>query len=153
MTKADKLREQANDLDRKAEISFERSDTDGFLSQWAHRINADLKRTLADIADNDGTWAFRCLMDGKEQRRIDAKLIQGQYGLVWLLSDEEAKKYGRRFVPFVGVGDGTSRIQKRMNLHEDWEQAPAHARLAGSGGTGLSGCTSVHVRVYRTDGK
>ena len=149
--KAEKLRQEAAELEHKKQESWERSDTDGFLSQWALGLIAQLKRRQAEIEEQGGTWLFRCLMEG--DRRVDAKAILGKYGTVWLLSDDEANCFGRRFVPFEGdllSGDRGSRIQRKLGLHEDYENAPAKAYIDGSG-TGLSG--NAWVSIKRTDGK
>lgn len=129
-----------------AEASFERCDTDGFLSQWAHGLSAQLAQLNAELAADGWVANFPALFDG--DRRMDAKLIPGQFGSVWLLSDTEEARYDRRFVPF--AGNGKSRVQKSLGLHEADEMAPAKARITGKG-TGLSG--SAWVEIYRTDGK
>jgi hypothetical protein len=144
---AQELRNEAANHEQAAIDSFERCDTDGFLSQWASGINAELARTKAEIAENGGTMPFEVLMDG--ERRVDAKLIDGKFGACWLLSDEEESCFGRRFIPFQGQ-DGKSRIQKQLGLTEGWEDAPAAAKITGRG-TGLSG--NAWVIVFRTDGK
>lgn len=142
---------KAHEHEQAAAESFERCDTDGFLSQWAHGLHAQLELAKAEIAENDGKMPFRCLMETTDDgpRRVDAKLVNGQYGAVWLLSDSDTAHLGRRFVPFAGQG-GKSRIQKQLGLFEDWEEAPAKARIAGRG-TGLSG--NAWVEIYRTDGR
>lgn len=143
---AEDLRREAQAHEAAAQESFDRCDTDGFLSQWAHGINAELARTKAEIADNGGVMPFEVLMEG--ERRVDAKLIDGKFGAVWLLSDEEETRFGRRFIPF--AGSGKSRVQKQLGLREDWEDAPAAAKITGRR-TGLSG--NAWVVVFRTDGK
>lgn len=122
---AERLREQANEYRRKAAESFERSDTDGFLSQWAHGVNARRAEAEADLIENGGVADFPTLLDG--DRRVDAKLVDGRYGRVWLLSDDEASRYGRRFIPF---GEN-SRIQSGLGLHEGTETAPAVVKMTG----------------------
>jgi hypothetical protein len=129
---ADELREQASRHYLAAEESFDRCDTDGFLSQWAHGLNAQLCQAKADIAEDGGMADFEVLLEG--ERRVDAKLIDGQYGACWLLSDEEAERFGRRFIPF--AGKGKSRVHKQLGLHEGTEKAPAAAKITGRG-TGI----------------
>lgn len=144
---AQQHRDNAVQSEQKAQESFNRCDTDGFLSQWAHGLNAELERTRAMIADEGGILPFPCLM--QDDRRVDAKLIPGKFGEVWILSDEEEDRFGRKFVPFEGQGN-RSRVQKALGLHEGSEDAPAAARLYGKG-SGLSG--RAWVIVFRTDGK
>ncbi len=85
---AAELREQARQHEQAAIDSFDRCDTDGFLSQWAHGINGQLARAKAEIAENGGKAQFPALLDG-EGNRVDAKLINGRYGRVWILSEKE----------------------------------------------------------------
>lgn len=148
---ADELREQARQYEQKAQDSFDRCDTDGFLSQWASGLSAQLCRAKAEITENGGVMPFEVLLEDDKHvsnRRVDAKLINGQFGAVWLLSEAEEGYFGRKFIPF--AGNGKSRIQEQLGLREDWENAPAAARITGRG-TGLSG--NAWVEIYRTDGK
>ena len=115
------------------------------LSAWSNGLNSDLALARADILDNDGLSEFAGLFDG--DRRVQAKLIDGKFGMVWLLTDGEADRYGRRFIP----SGRRSRVQKQLRLDERMEEAPAWAAHSGNG-TGLSGACSVRVSVYRTDG-
>lgn len=137
---------QAQQHEQAAQDSFDRCDTDGFLSQYASNLNALLCRARADIARRNGFYSFPCLMKG--ERRVDARLIDGQFGRVWLLSEAEAGVFRRQFIPF--AGSGSSRVQKRLGLHEGEEDAPAAARIVGEG-AGLSG--RAWVEIYRTDGR
>lgn len=123
------------------EDSFERSDTDGFLTQWSAGLNAELCRTRAKIMQNDGDDVFVGLWDGN--RRVRAKIINTKFGMSWLLNDIEAQTYGRKFLP---VGK-TSRVLKQLGLREANEMAPAWAKLEGRG-RGLSGM--AWVQTYRT---
>lgn len=138
---AEQLEAQAADAVQRAHDSFQRSDTDGCLSQWAAGIMADLYRRQAQIARAGGRHQFRGLYQG--HRRVAAQFIESRFGWVWLLRDDEAQLFGRRFVP---EGD-CSKVQKRLGLREALEMAPAAARNA-SRGRGLGG--NVWVEVHRT---
>jgi hypothetical protein len=139
------LRAKAADALRNREESFQRCDTDGFLSQWASGILATLRETQAAIVAAGDRAEFVGLYDG--DRRVAATLIYGLYGPAWMLRrEDEEPRYGRRFVPFVGV-DGTSRVQKNLGLRERREMAPAAARITGEG-HGLSG--RAWVETFRT---
>ena len=146
MTTAQEYLEEAASHEQEKVDSFDRSDTDGFLSQWAAGINAELARTRADLEENGKMAWFSCLME--DDRRVDAKHIPTRFGSAWILTEEEEARFGRKFIPFSGTGK--SRVQKELGLHEQDEEAPAWAALKGTG-TGLSG--NVWVEVYRTDGK
>lgn len=138
---------------RRSAESFERSDTDGFLSQYCSDLTGRLERRLAEICDNEGRDTFKGLYDG--DRRVAARMMTfankfAGYGTVtkWLLHDDEAERYGRKWIP---VGK-RSRIQKELGLSERWELAPAWAKVMGSG-TGLSGLASCYIGSFRTGDK
>ena len=64
------------------------------------------------------------LMQG--ERTVNARTVNGQYGDVWLLSDEEAQRFGRKFVP---VGE-KSRVQKSLGLSEAEVLVPVSRKMA-----------------------
>lgn len=150
LEEAARLRAQATRNRASAEESFQRCDTDGFLSQWADGINARLREREASILECGGWSVFWGLYEG--DRRVNAKRISipafRGYGTqdVWLLSDVESHRFNRRYIPS-GL---TSRVQRSLGLRERREWAPARAAIGG-GGRGLSGCASAHVVTYRTD--
>ena len=121
--------------------SFQRCDTDGFMSQWAHDVMAQVHLDKAKDIENGNMAMFGGLYDG--DRRVMAKIIDTKFGASWLLSDEEAAKYGRKFVP-VGTN---SRVQKQLGLSERDEMAPAWVT------TGGASITSVRSIIFRTGDK
>ena len=124
--------------------SFERCDTDGFVSQWASGITSQLSRAKARISRQEGIDTFSGLYSG--DTRVRAKIVNGQYGSVWLIDDcDQHLTGGRKFIP---VGSN-SRVQRELGLSERQEKAPAWACTAGSG-YGLSGACSVRVITFRT---
>lgn len=133
--------------------SFNRSDTDGCVSQFCSDLTGRLESRLADICENGGRAIFTGLYDG--DRRVVAREMTfankfAGYGTVtkWLLDDDEAERYGRKWIP---IGK-RSRIQKELGLSERREWAPAWAKVMGSG-TGLSGLASCYVGNFRTGDK
>lgn len=86
-TNADKLRAEAAQHDRNAYESFERCDTDGFLSQWASRLTAQQKRLEAQLIENGGvtTMLGPVTADGQPVRFRD---VQTRYGRKWLVLDD-----------------------------------------------------------------
>jgi hypothetical protein len=140
------LRQMAADSEQRSRESWERSDTDGFLSQWANDISARMYRLQAEIADAGGKSTFTGLYYG--DRRVKAKKIETRFGWCWLLDGAEAAIFGRKFIP-IAPYEGVSRVQKNLGLHEALELAPAKAKIGGSG-TGLSGCANAFVEVVRT---
>lgn len=131
-----------NDQDKRE--SFERSDTDGFVSQWASGINAELNREKARLSRQEKLDTFNGLYSG--DTRVRAKIVNGQYGSVWLIDDcDQHLTGGRKFIPT----GSRSRVQRELGLSERQEIAPAWACTAGSG-YGLSGACSVRVTTFRT---
>ena len=133
------------------EKSFERCDTDGFLSQWASGLSGQLESRLAEICDNGGLDEFRGLFDVNTGKRVPAVLIDGKYGMCWAICDEATGEFTGKFVKALDY-DATPR--QRANLakkgyEERKEMVPAWARFEGRG-TGLSG--TCWVATYRLDG-
>lgn len=160
LTKAAALRVSADRSNRSAEESFQRSDTDGFLSQWASNIGADKDRRNADILENGGCAQFPVLCDAEGNVVANrVYLFANQHApwqgpnRRWRLSDELAAKLGRKWIPVTGYR-GKSRIQTTLSLHEESRWFPAYAKLtvpAGSKSTGLGGCANAYVGVFRAD--
>jgi hypothetical protein len=71
----------------RAKESFERCDTDGFLSQWASERNSYLDQAKKELCLKQGVHSFVGLYQGT--RRVKAKKILGTYGYTWLLHKEE----------------------------------------------------------------
>lgn len=122
---SDELRAEASEGYQRAIESFERCDTDGWLSQWCHTLMADLRMRQADIIDAGGKSQFIGLYRGEQ--RIAAKLIKTKYGMSWRLREDEQEWAGRAWIPF----GATSLVQKRLGLSERSEFAPAWAAQDG----------------------
>jgi len=106
---ASALREKARTHEAEAHASFERCDTDGALSQWAHGIGAEVARKQADLVEAGGVHEFPALFD-LEGNYVPARLIDGRYGLCWMLLDAEGECCGfvsafpKRRATMVGKG-------------------------------------------------
>jgi hypothetical protein len=149
MTKAQDLREQAARHDQDAADSFERCDTDGFVSQWASGINARQKRTQATIEEAGGVATFgRYYLTDLDGERVPAKLIEGRFGPCWALLDEDDQFTGE----FIGAHPARESTLERKGYREAEEEfvAEATADLKGSG-RGLSGAATVTVIVRPAD--
>lgn len=147
---AEQLRAEAAASRQRSEDSFERCDTDGFLSQWASDMTARLYEEQARIVEQGGKAMFKGLYHG--ERRVAAKLVEmpaynrpHQTRLTWRLREDEVARFGRRFLP---LGD-RSRVQKALGLSEHYEMAAAEAKIGGSG-RGLGGCASAYITFGRT---
>lgn len=151
---ADQYREMARQQHAAREESFDRCDTDGFLSQWASGLHSNLYQTLAELAEAGWVSEFPGLFNAKTGERVPAKIISVRdryrgfgenYRSVWAIVDPKTDKFTGVFIP---VGEN-SRKQKQLGFVQKNEIAPAYAKIDGRG-RGLSG--SAWVAVYRTDG-
>ena len=149
MTNASKYREAANAAYEAEFESFDRCDTDGCVSQFAHNLMGRLNDTLARLEEDGKVSKFIGLYEG--DRRVKAKMGYGQYGSYWLLHDDEERLIASRGKRFLPTGS-RSRVLKNLGLFEREELAPAWATL-DSNGTGLGGLASCKVVVYRTGDK
>jgi hypothetical protein len=137
--------------------SFDRCDTDGFLSQWSHSMTRDLAQANARILENGGHAPFPVLCDASGE--VLATVVftfenphPRGWGIqcrdMWRLGDALAEKHGRKWVP---CGSG-SRVQKQLGLHEETRWFPAFAKLTvgrGQRSTGLGGCANAFVATFR----
>lgn len=147
---AQDFRDEAAAIDRRRIESIERSDTDGFVSQWASGLSRQLALARAELMDNGCLSRFEGLYEG--ERRVKAKKISFYCGYShthksqWLLDESETDliaKRGKKYLP-----DGhRSRVLKNFGLNIEHEMAPAWSKLTGSG-RGLSG--RAWVTEYRT---
>lgn len=154
LARAREERALATDRLKRRQESWERSDTDGFLSQWASDLHARLHERRAELLEQGGVDHFPALLDG-EGRRMRAKLIETKYGFSWLCLDSSDRVVGF-------LGDSLAPYEEgeparfaprskaaRLGYQRALEVAPVAASLAGRG-TGLGG--SVGVSTYRLDG-
>lgn len=147
-------RQKASESVQEAAKSFERCDTDGFLSQWASGLTANLHRAKARIADAGGMSSFPALFD-LDGNLVAAKLVDTRYGRSWmLLADDDPS--GRAAGWFNPSKHSDPERRRTNNAAKGFfvgkVAAPADAKLASPpGARGLGGATSVSVSVYRTD--
>ncbi len=146
---AEELRNQATLKDAQVQESFDRCDTDGFLSQWATGLEADLLRRQAEIVENGGKASFPALFD-LSGRRVRAKLIKTHPPFApwttqetWALCDSSGK-----FIKFIAAFPVKASTMERKGYREGTELAKAAAKIVGSG-YGLSG--NAWVATVRLD--
>lgn len=65
------------------EDSFQRCDTDGFLSQWASGLGSSLERLRAEVLCNGGFAVFPVLYNRQTGERVGGELVETQYGARW----------------------------------------------------------------------
>lgn len=145
---------------QRKEESFQRCDTDGFVSQWADGIGADLDRAKAELLANGGCATFPVLCDAEgnviatKVYRFPDKYRPDQWNApmkeMWRLPDELVEQTGRKWVPVAGYS-GKSRVQTQFGLHEEYRWFPAHAKITTGGrkATGLSGMANAFVAVFK----
>lgn len=80
----EELRQMAADCHKRSSDSFDRCDTDGFLSQWANDVTGNLYRLAADLADAGWTKELSALFD-LDGNLLDAELKSGKFGLSWMI--------------------------------------------------------------------
>lgn len=76
--------EEAARCERQRQESWERSDSDGFLSQWASQQMAQRYRTLAEIAEAGGVYELSFLGDAEGNRIEGARYVETRYGWSWV---------------------------------------------------------------------
>lgn len=118
---AEELRAIAAKAEVARQESFERCDTDGFLSQAAGQLAASVYRLQADIIESGGQLWFTGLftLDGK---RVRAKIIRTKYGLVWAFCDAADNLTGK----FISVIISEKTLAKK-GFKEEQELAPCVA--------------------------
>lgn len=84
---AEKLRQEARKAREDANESFDRSDTDGFMSQWASNTVAREKEAKALLIEQGGKAEFQVLMD-KDSKIVPAKRIDTRYGTAWAVFED-----------------------------------------------------------------
>lgn len=153
IAKADKLDQEGREARQRSIDSFDRCDTDGFLSQWANDMTSSLNSRKAEILRAGGCAQFRVLVnrDGLVVADQEHEFPHAKFDWVtvskWRLCDAEADKAGRRWIP---TGE-KSRVQKQLGLQEDMEWGPAYAKITTGSrkSTGLSGCANAYVGTFR----
>jgi hypothetical protein len=96
-TEAQRLRAEAAASARRSAESWERSDTDGYLSQWASNSMARRYRMCAELCDNHGLAEHTALFD-LDGNLVSTRKVDGPYGWSWLTTDAHVNAGGRRFV-------------------------------------------------------
>jgi hypothetical protein len=136
----EELRAEADRHLQAREDSWNRSDTDGFLSQWASGLAAQRASRAAAIAENDGLAEFPALfrLDGTW---VPARVIDGRYGRSWMILDEDGKATGE----FLTYRPKRRTTNARKGYTEGTVLRPAVAAYGGRG-RGLSGSAWVETR-------
>lgn len=142
-------RELAAACSARSRASFERSDTDGFLSQWASDMTARKHLMCADLARDGGIREFPAPFD-LEGNLINALFIKTQYGWTWLLRTVPHWWKGK---PFLNPSRALKGAVRRRNdsakgIAMGTVRTRAEVRTGGSG-KGMSGAVGMHYFVSR----
>lgn len=153
MTTAPEYRQMASETRQRVNDSYERSGSDGFVSQWAGGVTAREYELKAEITENGGKDVFPALFD-LEGNLVPAKLIDTRYGRAWgLLPDDDPRgSFTGWFSPSNAATESYRiRNNEKKGYYEGTVMAPAAVTIAASG-RGLSGAMSARPISFRTDG-
>lgn len=140
---AAQLRSEAADLRQEARDSFERCDTDGFLSQWASGLGAYRKEAEAELIERGGVSEFLTLFD-LDGNWVPCRMVEGRYGKSWMILDADGKRTGE-FVPYLPKRRDT--LAKRGYV-EGRAMFPARIDYIETGG-GVMGVRVGSIRTCR----
>lgn len=143
----DALDARAGRSSQNAADSFDRSDTDGFVTQWASSLSARRDAIAADLLRSGGTSDFDALFD-LDGNWIPARIIDGTWGPRWMVLDANGRSTGV-FLP--------ARPKRRSTLAKRGYTVgrvtrPAAAVIAApDGARGLSGAALCYVAIVPAD--
>lgn len=148
---AEEWRAKAREYWQRRQDSWERSDTDGFLSQWSSGLMAEEYEEKARLAERGGVIEVRALFDAETGKVASTHSHDGQWGLAWVLNDEAAEKAGKRFISESKAATPEKRAaaMRKKGFTTGLVRVKGFVTMAGSG-RGLSGAASVRV-VVRPD--
>src|SRR5574341_194423 len=121
-------RAMAAESRKRSADSWERSDTDGFLSQWASDTVAREYEAWAELAESNYQAEFPALFD-LDGNPLDARQIESRYGWCWLIknsdgtvkffNESQARSGKRRLATDMGKGFrlGTVSREAYVKLH------------------------------------
>lgn len=136
LAKAARLRSEARENLRQREESWERSDTDGFLSQWASGCMARLRETQAELLEAGEVSEFPALFD-LDGNMVAAKLINTRFGLAWALLDSDDPS--SRFVGFVNASKASTAAKRNSYLaKKGYQVGTVRARAKAELSDGIS---------------
>lgn len=88
---AEQWRAKSRASHQRSAESFDRSDTDGFMSQWAADMAGMEYSRCADLAERNSLWEFTAVFD-LDGNLLDARRVKGTYGESWLITTADGKK-------------------------------------------------------------
>jgi hypothetical protein len=135
------------------EASWDRSDTDGCLSQWASGLTGQENGLRAQLAEQNGLTQVCAVFD------LDGNLVPtvhgwGEYGEYFAILDNEERGCRRFFSPSKAKKEETARRNNAAKgFYIGLVKVPGKTKICG-GGTGLAGAASCYAAIVpanRTD--
>jgi hypothetical protein len=131
--------------------SWERSDTDGFVSQWASGVTGRMYDLLARLAEAGGVEEMKWVFDSKTGEPVEWRWIETRYGSSILIPGA-AYGEGRFFNPS-RARRGADRLKRDQAKGFHWGTVRTEVvAMFSGGGSGLSGALSVHPITERKKG-
>jgi len=114
-------------VDRRRETAHERGEEPHMgLSAWGESVMLGELRLKIEVAERGWTWDLPVLMKGDEI--VPARLRDGQYGLYWMLIDENGRPTGKFFNDSRGPRSKLSKAGYRVEMRS----MPAKVIRAGA---------------------
>lgn len=144
LAQAAQYRAEARGNRQEAYDSFERCDTDGFLSQWASGVMAGRYEAAAQILEQGGCAEFVALFD-LEGNLVPAKYIETRFGYSWALLEVNEDESIQRIVGWFNESKARNEETARKN----------NAKKGYALGTVRAACflNLKNGHVVRTDGE
>lgn len=136
-------REEASSRRRQSYDSFERSDTDGALTQWAADVTANKYDAYAELASRGGKSEFPALMD-TNGNLVPAKLVNTRFGQSWMLLNEKGDSSGK----WVNPSHAATAEKRNAAMAKKGYQVGLVRTKAG---VGLTDGLTPHPYFYRAD--
>ena len=137
---AAEYRAKAEDAQERNRKSWENSDTDGFLSQWASSVAQDEYAALAQLADDNWMSEFETLVDA-HGALVPCRKINTKFGISYgvFASFDDAENRGE-VIQWVGTGQRAAknkgyqiakvRTEARIKLSEGLRPTPHRVPVA-----------------------
>lgn len=142
------LRAKAAKSEQQKQESYERSDTDGFASQWASGLAAQEALMKAELEENAGKAEFPALFD-KDGNMVPAKLINTQYGTAWAVYTDPNDSSSKFTGTFISESKSDNpKIQEAALARKGYTlgrvKAPAYVAMTGAN------TTAVRPSIFRS---
>lgn len=109
--------EQAAAAAKRRQESIDRSDTDGFMSQWASGITSQKERLEAELEENNGFSTFLVLFD-LEGNIVPARMIDTKYGPAWAEYEDPHNMYSKFTGKFINESKSAKKKTQEAYLRK-----------------------------------